>query len=352
MLVIEKVSHQFGLHQVLNNVSLQSVGGEVTCLIGHSGCGKTTLLRLLAGLLRVQSGRILLDGEVLASPTKMLSPEERPIGMVFQEGALFPHMSVADNVAFGLPKKEARKRATEWLKRVGLADYAGRNPDSLSGGQRQRVALARAMAPEPRVLLFDEPFANLDAPLRRALREDARRIIRDTGTVGLFVTHDPAEVLMMADKVAVLEQGLIVENGTPQALYDKPESQFAAELFGEPQVFEGTIYDDRIVTPLGEWERRALVDSAASNGEALLVVDADRLELRPDDNGIMITNIQSFGRLNRVSFDGTGGELTVILNWTKDAGASIGVGSMVRVVPKPGAVFATANSVEKDNDSH
>ena len=156
----------------------------------------------------------------------------------------------------------------------------------------------------------------------------------------------------MADNVAVLEQGLIVESGTPQALYDRPESQFAAELFGEPQVFEGTIHDDRILTPLGEWERCALVNSAASNGEALLVVDADRLELRPDDNGIMITNIQSFGRLNRVSFDGTRGELTVILNWPKDAGTSIGVGSMVRVVPKPGAVFASPCLVVKDNDSH
>ena len=119
MLVIEKVSHQFGPNQVLNNVSLQSVGGEVTCLIGRSGCGKTTLLRLLAGLLRVQTGRILLDGDVFASQRKMLSPEERPVGMVFQEGALFPHMSVADNVAFGLPKRGARKLAKEWLKRVG-----------------------------------------------------------------------------------------------------------------------------------------------------------------------------------------------------------------------------------------
>ena len=352
MLVIEKVSHQFGPHQVLNNVSLQSVGGEVTCLIGHSGCGKTTLLRLLAGLLRVQSGRILLDGEVLASEAKMLSPEERPVGMVFQEGALFPHMSVADNVAFGLPKKGARKLATEWLKRVGLADFADRNPDRLSGGQRQRVALARAMAPEPRVLLFDEPYANLDAPLRRALREDSRRIIRDTGTVGLFVTHDPAEVLMMADNVAVLHRGLIVESGTPQGMYDRPKSRFAAELFGEPQVFEGTIYEDRIVTPVGEWERCALVDPLSSNGDASLVVDADRLALQPDDNGILITNIQSFGRLTRVSFDGSGGELTVILNWPKNAGTAIGVGSRVRVVPKSGAVFASPCAVEYNNDSH
>ncbi len=346
MLVIEKVSHQFGPHQVLNNVSLESVGGEVTCLIGHSGCGKTTLLRLLAGLLRVQSGRILLDGEVLASHKKMMPPEDRPIGMVFQEGALFPHMSVADNVAFGLPKRGGRKLATEWLKRVGLADFAERNPDSLSGGQRQRVALARAMAPAPRVLLFDEPYANLDPPLRRSLREDARRIIRDTGTVGLFVTHDPAEVLMMADNVAVLGHGLIVESGTPQTLYDRPKSRFAAELFGEPQVFEGTIYEDRIVTPLGEWERCVLVDPATNNGDASLIVDADHLELQLDDNGILITDIQSFGRLNRVSFGGTRGEPTVILNCPKDAGTAIGVGSMVRVAPNPGAVFASLYTVE------
>ena len=208
------------------------------------------------------------------------------------------------------------------------------------------------MAPEPRVLLFDEPYANLDAPLRRALREDARRIIRDTGTVGLFVTHDPAEVLMMADNVVVLDQGLIVETGTPQALYDRPQSRFAAELFGEPQVFEGTIYADRIVTPMGEWERCALVDPIASNGDALLVVDADRLALQPEDNGILVTDIQSFGRLTRVSFDGRDGELTVILNWPKDAGTAIGVGSRVRVVPKPGAVFATPRSVARENDSH
>jgi ABC-type sulfate/molybdate transport systems ATPase subunit len=164
--------------------------------------------------------------------------------------------------------------------------------------------------------------------------------------VGLFVTHDAAEVLMMADHVAVLDQGLIVESGTPQSLYDRPKSRFAAELFGEPQVFEGEIYGDRIVTPLGEWERCALVDPVASNGDALLVVDADRLALQPDDNGILITDIQSFGRLTRVSFDGTGGELTVILNWPKEAGTAIGVGSRVRVVPQSGAVFASPCGVE------
>ncbi len=341
MLEIEEVSHLFGQHQVLKNISLKSAGGEVICLIGRSGCGKTTLLRLLAGLLRVQAGRILLDGKIIASRTSMLPPEKRPIGMVFQEGALFPHMSVRDNVAFGLPKRGARKLATEWLQRVGLADFAERHPDSLSGGQRQRVALARAMAPAPRVLLFDEPYANLDPPLRRSLREDARRIIRDTGTVGLVVTHDPAEVLIMADNVAVLDNGLIVESGTPQALYDRPNSRFAAELFGEPQVFEGRIYEDRIVTPLGDWERCALIDPTTSNGDASFIVDADQLELQLDDKGVLITDIQSLGRLTRVSFGGSQGGSTVILNCRNGGDTTIGVGSMVRVVPKPGTVFAS-----------
>ena len=157
---------------------------------------------------------------------------------------------------------------------------------------------------------------------------------------------------MMADNVAVLDRGLIVESGSPQALYDRPKSRFAAELFGEPQVLEGTICEDRIVTPLGDWKRCALVDPIASNGDALLVVDADRLAMQPDDKGILITDIQSVGRLTRVSFDGREGELTVILNWPKDAGTAIGVGSRVRVVPKSGAVFASPCGVEQDNDSH
>ena len=149
MLVVNKVSHRFSQNVALNDISFECKAGEVTCLIGHSGCGKTTLLRLMAGLLPLQSGEIALNGSTLASPSVMMPPEQRSVGMVFQEGALFPHMSVVDNVAFGLRSKDAKERALEWLTRVGLSDYADRYPDSLSGGQRQRVALARAMAPSP-----------------------------------------------------------------------------------------------------------------------------------------------------------------------------------------------------------
>ena len=253
MLVVNKVSHRFSKNVALNDISFECKAGEVTCLIGHSGCGKTTLLRLMAGLLPLQSGEIALNGSTLASPSLMVPPELRSVGMVFQEGALFPHMTVIDNVAFGLRQNGAKERAREWLARVGLSDYAERYPDSLSGGQRQRVALARAMAPEPAVLLFDEPYANLDVPLRRTLRKDARQIIRETGAVGVFVTHDPDEVLAMGDNVVVLDQGVMVESGTPQTLYEAPQSRYTAELFGDPQILEGVIHDDGVTSPLGEW---------------------------------------------------------------------------------------------------
>ena len=344
MLVVNKVSHRFSKNVALNDISFECKAGEVTCLIGHSGCGKTTLLRLMAGLLPLQSGEIALNGSTLASPSMMMPPEQRSVGMVFQEGALFPHMSVVDNVAFGLRSNDAKERALEWLARVGLSDYADRYPDSLSGGQRQRVALARAMAPEPAVLLFDEPYANLDVPLRRTLRKDARQIIRETGAVGVFVTHDPDEVLAMGDNVVVLDQGVMVESGAPQTLYEAPQSRYTAELFGDPQVFEGVIRDDGIKTPFGDWDRGALSNPAMTNGEVTLIVDAHQLSLRTNVGGLEITNIDSIGGLNRVTVKSALGDTSLDFECPKALDAEIGVGSCVQVIPKPGSVFATQTS--------
>ena len=344
MLVVNKVSHRFDKNVALTDISFECKAGEVTCLIGHSGCGKTTLLRLMAGLLPLQSGEIALNGSTLASPSVMMPPEQRSVGMVFQEGALFPHMSVVDNVAFGFRSKDARARALEWLTRVGLSDYANRYPDSLSGGQRQRVALARAMAPEPAVLLFDEPYANLDVPLRRTLRKDARQIIRETGAVGVFVTHDPDEVLAMGDNVVVLDQGVMVESGAPQTLYEAPQSRYTAELFGDPQVFEGVIHDDGITTPFGDWDRALLTNPAIANGEVTLIVDARQLLLRTDAGGLEITNIDSIGGLNRVTAKSALGDTSLDFECPKALDAEIGVGSCVQVIPKPGSVFATQTS--------
>ena len=340
MLVVNKVSHRFSKNVALNDISFECKAGEVTCLIGHSGCGKTTLLRLMAGLLPLQSGEIALNGSTVASPSVMVPPELRSVGMVFQEGALFPHMSVIDNVAFGLRENGAKERAHEWLARVGLSDCAERYPDSLSGGQRQRVALARAMAPEPAVLLFDEPYANLDVPLRRTLRKDARQIIRETGAVGVFVTHDPDEVLAMGDNVVVLDQGVMVESGTPQTLYEAPKSRYTAELFGNPQMLEGIIHDDGITSPLGEWDRNVLTDPTIANGPVTLIVDANQLMLETDNEGPQITHIDSSAGLNRVTVKHGLEDVSRDFECPRDLSADIVVGSRIRVTPKFGTVFA------------
>ena len=340
MLVVNKVSHRFSKNVALNDISFECKAGEVTCLIGHSGCGKTTLLRLMAGLSPLQAGEIALNGSTLASASVMVPPELRSVGMVFQEGALFPHMSVIDNVAFGLRENRAKERALEWLARVGLSDCSERYPESLSGGQRQRVALARAMAPEPAVLLFDEPYANLDVPLRRTLRKDARQIIRETGAVGVFVTHDPDEVLAMGDNVVVLDEGVIVGMGTPQTLYEAPTSRYTAELFGDPQMFEGVIQDDGITSPLGEWDRNVLTDPTAANGPVTLIVDANELMLQTDSDGLQITHIDSIGGLNRVTVKHDLEGAPLDFECPRDLAADIFVGSCVQVTPKLGTVFA------------
>lgn len=244
---------------VLRDVSLQAGSGKITCLLGPSGCGKTTLMKLAAGILPMQGGEISLDSAVIATQNQSPPPEKRPIGVVFQEGALFPHLTVGQNVGFGLKDKSVRdQRVSDLLDQVGLSNFGDRYPDTLSGGQQQRVALARALAPAPQVLLLDEPFANIDILLRKSLRAQTRALLKGSDRVVMLVTHDPEEALEMADDIAVLSQGALVQSGSPQALYAAPQTLSVATLIGEAQSIEGVISDAGIETRFGLWPPEAL----------------------------------------------------------------------------------------------
>ncbi len=257
-LEFHEVSHRYGRDEVLGGVTFAAGPGEVTCLLGVSGSGKSTLLRLAAGLERIQAGEIRLDGEVLSKPGIDPAPEDRRIGFVFQEQVLFPHKTALQNVAFGLHEMDPRQRrivAQSSLDAVGLREFSQRYPDTLSGGQQQRVALARALAPAPRVMLLDEPFTSVDATLRRALREDARRALRKSGGIAVIVTHDPDEALELADRVAVMDRGRIVQIETPDAIWKRPASRAVASLLGHAQHLSGKVEADGVATVFGQLKR-------------------------------------------------------------------------------------------------
>ena len=224
-----------GDHGDVKGLSLMVMQGELLVLLGPSGCGKTTTLRLMAGFEQPDAGVVRIAGQLVADRTCSSPPEQRGLGMVFQDYALFPHLTVAENVAFGLhrlPKRQRAGRVAEVLQMVELAELAGRYPHALSGGQQQRVALARALAPRPAVILFDEPFSNLDAELRQQMRGEVRRILQQSGSTAVFVTHDQQEALLLGDRVAVMRQGYVEQIDTPDAVYHRPQNRFVAEFMG------------------------------------------------------------------------------------------------------------------------
>ena len=254
-LIIEDVSHAYDGVTVVDSVNLEIVEGEIQCLVGPSGCGKSTTLRVAAGLEPLQHGRVVIDDVLVASPERSLPPEERGIGLVFQDYALFPHLSVLGNVAFGLtnqPKSSRERLAKETLEQVRLAEQASAYPHTLSGGQQQRVALARALAPRPFVMLLDEPFSNLDFKLRRQVWEDTLGVLREVGTPTLLVTHDPHEAMKMADRVAVMEGGRILQVGTPGEIYRQPRTASIARFFGETTTFQSRVEHGSVATPFAD----------------------------------------------------------------------------------------------------
>ncbi|MBL0374888.1 ABC transporter ATP-binding protein [Rhizobium sp. KVB221] len=252
--MFEQISHRYAARETICNLSLTVEPGQVLCLLGPSGSGKTTLLRIAAGIEAQSSGRILLNGEEIAGPSAFLPPEKRGIGLMFQDFALFPHMTIIDNVRYGLTamsKAEALAEALAALTRVGLAHYADKYPHLLSGGEQQRVALARAIAPRPTVLLMDEPFSGLDARLKDSVRSETLAILSEAKVTAIIVTHDAEEAMRMADRIALLKDGRLVQYGTSEDLYRRPKNLFAAQFFSEINRFEGVVEGGRVHTPLG-----------------------------------------------------------------------------------------------------
>lgn len=254
---IQNVRQAFGSTLAVDDVSLAVRPGETVCLLGHSGCGKTTLLRVVAGLERPTSGKVVLAGREVAGPNVFVPPEQRGVGLMFQDYALFPHLSIIENVMFGLarmPGAKAHAVAEAALARVGLAKYASDYPHMLSGGEQQRVALARALAPKPGILLMDEPFSNLDQRMRERIREETMGLLREADATALVVTHDPVEAMMIADRIVLMRSGRIVQAGSPEELYERPNSLFAARFFCDLNEIEAQARDGVIETPLGAFE--------------------------------------------------------------------------------------------------
>jgi iron(III) transport system ATP-binding protein len=281
VLELEDVAKRYGDETVISDLSLSVCDGEILTLLGPSGCGKTTTLRLIAGLERPNRGGIQLRDEAVAGDGRFVPAEERGIGVVFQEFALFPHLTARENVAFGLQDwsdAERDARVTELLELVGLETHGEDYPDELSGGQQQRIALARSLAPEPEMLLLDEPFSNLDVDLRVEMREEVRRIIKEAGVTAISVTHDQEEAMSISDRVAVMNDGDIEQIDTPEQVFQQPESRFVAGFLGHASFLSGDVHGDHVTTALG----RVLRDNVNGLAQQYDGTTVDLL-VRPDD---------------------------------------------------------------------
>jgi iron(III) transport system ATP-binding protein len=294
-LVVTGLHKAFGDHPVLTGLDLEVPAGSLTAILGPSGSGKTTLLRVLAGFERGDAGTVTIGGSVVDGPDAHLAPERRKIGYVPQEGSLFPHLTIAANVGFGLPPRQRKGPAiAELLDAVGLAGLGKRYPHQLSGGQQQRVALARALAIRPKIVLLDEPFASLDAHLRASVRADVQALLAETGVTGILVTHDQDEALSTADRVAVLRDGRIVQCDAPQDLYDRPADADIARFIGDANLIEGVLGTDTVDTMLGRLRiepgclaslgpGNGAAAGAVRSGPATVLVRPEQIELHVDN---------------------------------------------------------------------
>lgn len=313
-LAFEDVSFAVRGRNILRGVSLKLEAGQIACLLGPSGCGKTTLLKLAAGVLRPGLGRILLDGQEVAGPHQFVPPEKRSIGLMFQDFALFPHMTALENVSFGLTaldRREARRVAELALDRVGLRALAGSYPAMLSGGEQQRVALARTIVPRPQVILMDEAFSSLDQRLREVIRQDTLSILKETRATALLVTHDPQEAAEFGDTVFLMREGRIVQSGTPEALQRHPADADVARFLRAYNEFSGIVVNGSVETPLG-----LLSAGPHRNGTQVLVMippEDIRLGAAGDKILAQVTDRRQAGPLTLIRLQLTDGSTVAVL---------------------------------------
>ena len=274
-LELRNVSKTFGATKIFDQISFTVGHGEIAAIVGPSGQGKTTILRLIAGFDSPSAGEILMDGVCVSDTELRVNPEKRGIGYVPQDGALFPHLTVAENVAFGL-RRGAKQRVEEMLRLVGLHGLGDRRPDEISGGQMQRVALARALAPEPRMVLMDEPFSALDAAMRIEVRDEVHAILRKTGTTTVMVTHDQAEAMSIADHVIVMLDGGIAQAGSPREIYENPKNKHVAGFVGEANFVSGVATGGHIAHVFGQ------LPYAEANGTVTIMFRPEHLRLVSD----------------------------------------------------------------------
>ena len=309
-LKVTQVSHAYGSVPVLNGVSLQVDAGEIHCLLGPSGSGKTTLLRLVAGLEKLRSGTINIFGRIVGNDQAHVPPEDRSIGFVFQDYALFPHLSVQRNVEFGMKRQdESREDPQELLRRVGMQDFAQAMPHTLSGGQQQRVALARALARQPRVMLLDEPFSGLDARLRDEIRSSTIKLLRTAGVATVMVTHDPVEAMAVADRISVIHDGRIEQSGEPEELYLRPVNHRVATSLGEANLLESVVKQGVVQTPLG-----SVTAPRFQEGDKVAVLfrpECLRVTQQPEENSapVKLRDVRFLGDRTRVEVETECGEV-------------------------------------------
>jgi iron(III) transport system ATP-binding protein len=277
------LSRRFGARAVVDDLSLQIAAGQVTCLLGPSGCGKSTTLRMIAGVEAAGAGTVRIDGRMVAGPGVHVPPEARSVGLMFQDFALFPHLTVAENVGFGLriDRAEKARRVQELLDKVDLSGFGSKHPHELSGGEQQRVALARALAPQPRVMLMDEPFSGLDNRLRDGIRDRTLELLKEAGTAVLLVTHEPDEAMRMADQIALMRAGRIVQRGAPYNIYNAPVDRAAAAFFSDINVIRGVSRGALTETPFGAF----LTPGHADGAKVEIVIRPQHLRIDFDRGG-------------------------------------------------------------------